>query len=345
MTINLAIAGYGYWGKKIAHAIKAIPEFSLTAIFDTNQTALLMAEKDFPVVPQFRSMDLFIDNANMDALWIAVPVTSHASMAIIALEAGLHVLLEKPFAQNSNQAEEILNKVKRTKKILLPGHIYLHDSSIQQLRQTIEESSLGQICYIDMVRTGYGIIRPDINVIWDLGIHDIIISSFLLNEIPCSVSAWGASFLPQTQINSACLLLSFQSGAQANIRASWLEGARRRQITVVGTKGMAILSDEGSYQSLKLFYGDINALKPQQNKQFTDSQRSNIIQKQYKIPNTNGIVTEARHFAACISKKVKPICDAVDGMIAIHILEAAQLSLECNGKEIPLKHINTDKLL
>ena len=111
MTIKLAIAGYGYWGKKIAHAIKTIPDFSLSAIFDTNIDALRIAQQDFPMVLKFDSWDLFLQRANVDALWIAVPVASHSFLAIDALRAGIHVLVEKPLAQNSYQAEEILDAI------------------------------------------------------------------------------------------------------------------------------------------------------------------------------------------------------------------------------------------
>ena len=178
-----------------------------------------------------------------------------------------------------------------------------------------------------MVRTGYGILRPDVDVLWDLGVHDIIISTFLVHEIPHSVSAWGESLVFHGQINMACLLLSFRSGIRVFIRASWLEAARRREIAVIGMKGMCILRDAGAYQSLEIFDGDIKSLSSYQNKQSTKSQKTGMNQKHYKIPTTSGIITEAQHFAACIQNKKKPICDANDGLNTVRILEAAQLSM------------------
>jgi predicted dehydrogenase len=336
MTIGLAIAGYGYWGQKIANTVRLLPDFTLSAIVDTDQRALASVYQDFPTVQRYSSWDVFFRNAHVDALWIAVPVRSHASLAIKALKAGLDVLVEKPLAPSSHQAEQIRDAVTSTGKILLPGHIYLHDASVQQLRRTIQGASLGNIYYMDMTRTGYGIIRPDTNVIWDLAVHDIIISLFLLNEIPYSISAWGSSFIYREQANIASLLLSFQSGKRVVIQSSWLEVAHRRQINVVGVEGMATLTDMGSHQLLQIFAGNLKALVPGQP---SHARGGPVEKKQYNIPTTEGLKVEAQHFAACIQKKTKPICNVQDGLQVIRILEAAQLSLMKHGKEIQLSHI------
>ncbi len=333
MTIRLAIAGYGYWGQKIAHTVKMLPDFVLSAIIDTDCRVLAIAQQDFPAVPRFNSWDAFFQGAAAEALWVAVPVENHATIAIRALQMGLDVLVEKPLAQSSHQVQQIIDTVTSTGKILLPGHIYLYDMAIQQLRQTIQDPGIGDICYIDMVRTGYGIVRPDTDVIWDLGVHDIIISLFLLDEIPYLVSAWGSSFVYPQKINTAFLSLSFQSGKRVFIHTSWLEVARRRQITVVGMKGMAILTDAGPYQSLEIREGDLKALVTEHD-QPTYMRGANVEKRQYKIPATNGLKVEAQHFAACIQKNRQPICSVQDGLQVTRILEAAQLSLMNNGKEV-----------
>src|SRR6202521_4203348 len=182
------------------------------------------------------------------------PPTPHPSEPVAAaLEAGKDVLVEKPMTTDVDEARKLRDLAKSTGRILMVGHVFRYNQAIIAIQQLLASGALGQLEYLSFTRTNLGPIRTDVNVVWDLMTHDVSILLHLLNQRPYWVSAQGASFLSSRCEDVAFATLGFDGGVIANIRASWLDPRKVREITVVGSGKMAFFNDLETQEPLRIF--------------------------------------------------------------------------------------------
>ena len=192
-SVGIGVVGYGYWGPNLVRNFASTEGAQVVAICDADASKLAAGERRYPgVVVTEHYRDLLRDG-RIDAIAIATPVHSHYELALAALRAGKHVLVEKPLAQTTEQVHRLIEEAERRKLILMVDHTFLYTPAIAKIRELIVEGALGDIYYYNGIRASLGLFQSDVNVIWDLAVHDVSIIQYILNEEPVAVSATGAS--------------------------------------------------------------------------------------------------------------------------------------------------------
>jgi predicted dehydrogenase len=242
--IKVGVIGCGYWGPKLARNFHEMPEAELTCVADFRPDRLAHMQQLYPqlcVTRDYRD----ILRSDADAVVIATPVATHYSLAMEALAAGKHVLVEKPLAATLSHAREIAATADRLGLAAMVGHTFQHNPAVNAVRDLIAAGELGTIYYIDMERVNLGLFQPDINVVWDLAPHDISILLHLVGAMPAEVSAQGRAFIQRARgiHDVAYVTLHFPDGMLANIRVSWLDPVKIRRCTVVGSQKMLVYDD------------------------------------------------------------------------------------------------------
>ena len=196
---SLAVIGCGYWGAKhirVGHDIGA----RVSMAVDMGSDRLEYIKSQYPSVAVARDIDAILNNSSIDGVIIATPAVTHFEMARAALQAGKHVLVEKPLAMTSAHCRELIAIAEERERVLMVGHTFEYHPAVSVMRQMIRSGSLGELYYIDSRRLNLGLYRPDANVLWDLAPHDLSIIFFLLEEAAQNIGAWGcAHVLPEVE--------------------------------------------------------------------------------------------------------------------------------------------------
>ena len=196
--------------------------------------------------------DLLKDK-RIDAIAIATPVHTHFELALAALKAGKHILVEKPLAQTSEQVRRLIEEAERRKLILMVDHTFLYTPAVQKIRELIVDGALGDIYYYNGIRASLGLFQSDVNVIWDLAVHDISIIQYILHEKPVAVSATGASHVAGSPENMAHIALFFQSSCIAHVSVNWLSPVKVRQTLIGGSRKMIVYDDVEAAEKIKVY--------------------------------------------------------------------------------------------
>lgn len=247
---KVAVVGYGYWGRKHVRVLNAMPDVSVMVV-DENPDNLREADEQYPPMEATAPhLDDVLDR--VDAVLVATPPLSHAMIALRALNAGKHVLVEKPLATSVADAEELVRAAEDNNVQLMVGHTFEHNPAVRQLREVVRSGVLGKILYLDSARLSLGRYQRDVNVMWDLATHDISIASYLLDELPYATSVWGHSGVGLMQEDVAYLRLDFPL-TKAFVQVSWLSPNKVRRTTVVGDRKMAVYNDMSDNERIRIY--------------------------------------------------------------------------------------------
>ena len=257
--VKVGLVGYGYWGPKLARNFHEILEAELGAICDLRQDSL---KHIYRLYPDTRITRKFQDllKSDLDAIAIATPVNTHYQLARAALEAGKHVLIEKPIAASSQEAQKLIELAHRQNLVLMVGHTFEYHPAVEAIKSIIESGDLGEIHYIDSIRGNFGIFRSDINVIWDLATHDLSIFHYILNQEPLSISAHGKTCVqPHKGLHDvASLTLHLTGDTLVTLRVSWLEPVKVRRLTIIGSRKMLLYDDTAEHKIVVYHQGMSN---------------------------------------------------------------------------------------
>ncbi|MBN2358151.1 MAG: Gfo/Idh/MocA family oxidoreductase [Deltaproteobacteria bacterium] len=239
MTIGIAVVGAGRWGSNHIRNLLAMPRCRLRWVCDTSPAALVAIGQRFPGVVTAQRLDNVLGDAAVQAVVIAAPASAHAALATACLQAGKHVLVEKPLSTVLDDARALVAAAERAGRVLHVGHLCLHEPGVQRIRRLIEDGALGPLCVIDTDRTSQPGASLDVNVVWDLAVHDISIANFWAGAVPLRVAAVGTTD-PSGRVAVVSALLQYPSGALARLRASWLGPAKVRRAVATGQCGVAL---------------------------------------------------------------------------------------------------------
>jgi predicted dehydrogenase len=226
--IRIGVIGYGYWGPNLVRNFMAAPGSAVTRVCDLLPERLAPLEKLYPGVKTCNQSAELINDPQIDAVVIATPVSSHFELAMAALRAGKHVLVEKPLATRSDDARRLMDEAAARKLVLLVDHTFVYTDAVRKIRDLIASGELGQIYYYDAVRVNLGLFQHDVNVIWDLAIHDLSIVDYVLPEKPIAVSTTGMSHFKAQPENMAYITLFFASAQIAHVHVNWLSPVKVR---------------------------------------------------------------------------------------------------------------------
>ena len=209
--IKVGVIGYGYWGPNLVRNFMEAQGSTVVAVCDQRSERLVQLQTRYPTIKTMNNCAALFQDPEIDAIVIATPVSSHFELAMAALEADKHVLVEKPVASNSEQATRLVEEAARRKKVLMVDHTFVYTSAVRKIRELITANALGDIYYYDAVRVNLGLFQHDVNVIWDLAIHDLSIMDYVLPSKAVAVSATGISNVPGQPENVAYITLFFES--------------------------------------------------------------------------------------------------------------------------------------
>lgn len=248
--VGVAVVGYGYWGANLARNVQAAESTELVAIAEAGEAARRQAQLVHPQAHVVASLDEVLADARVEAVVLSTPAGLHEDMAIAVLDAGRHVLVEKPLATTVDGAERIVKRAESSGLVAMVGHTFLYASPVRRLRELIAAGELGTVQYLYSQRLSLGRIRRDCNALWNFAPHDVSIMLYLLDERPAQVTAKGFSFI-EPGIDDVCFAsLEFPSGIGANLHVSWIDPRKTRLMTVVGDEKMAIYNDVSVDQKL-----------------------------------------------------------------------------------------------
>lgn len=332
-TVHLAQFGCGYWGPNLVRNFTRIPEVERLVVCDSDQEVLSRIRAEYPTLETTDSADVILKDASIDAVVVALPAMLHYEYARKALLADKHVLVEKPLAMSSAQADELIQiSVEKQKKIMI-GHTFIYNSAVRKIKQYIDSGELGDIYYIFSQRLNLGQVRKDINAMWNLAPHDISIILYWLSEEPSKVFARGVSFLQEGIEDLVFLHLNFPSGKSAHVHVSWLNPRKTREALIVGSKKM-LLYDDTSAESKIIIYdkGIDKTLKDHAPNDIYDYALFNLRNRvgDVLIPKVDfdePLKIECGHFIDCIQNGKMPLTGGLEGLQVVKILEQAQKSL------------------
>ena len=326
--INFGIIGYGYWGPRVLRNIENNNFAKNIAICDLKKK--IIKKKEYVFYKNYKDLGL---NNKIDAIIIATPVNSHYEIAKFALENNKHVWIEKPMTSNSTQAKKLIELSIKKNKILFVDHPYIYSESIKKIKKIINnKKSFGDLYYYDSTRVNLGIFRGDSNVIWDLAVHDLSIINYLTNFKSYSINARANKHYSNNKESIGFLRIQYENNFLTQINVNWLAPIKIRQTFITGSKKMLLFNDVKDTDKVQVFNkGIINNDIPEK----IGYRSGNIMYPQ--INNIEPLNNAINDFINCINKNKKPVSNGLAGLETIKILEAANISVRNNGKEIKIK--------
>lgn len=333
--VRLAVAGAGYWGINHVRAAASLRSARLVAVADPSDAARARAARLAPSARLETEFDAILAAADVDAVILATPARDHAAQAVAALDAGKHVLVEKPLALSTVDALRVQAAAERAKKTLMVGHLMLFHPAFERLQQLVRDGELGALFYAYALRVNLGRLRCDENALWSLGPHDVSMVLELFRARPATVAARGQAYLQPNIEDVVFLNLAFADGKMAQVQLSWLDPHKERRLTVVGAKKMVVFDDASTSEKLRIY--DKGYERPPSFTQF--GEYLTIRQGDIHIPRVDmsePLERELSHFVASVRDGTTPRTDAAHAVEVVRVLEAGQRSLMQGGVPIAL---------
>jgi predicted dehydrogenase len=308
---RLAQVGLGQWGKNLARNFGELAELAWLCDVDETQHAGLAQR--YPGARLTANVDDVLADDSVEAVVIATPVPTHYDLARRALEADKHVFVEKPPAMRGSELEELCDLAEERSRVLMPGHLLLYHPGVRKLKEIVASGELGDVLYVYGNRQNLGTFRTNENALWSLGVHDLSVLLYLIEEEPSDVRAHGNAFLSEGVEDVVFCYLRFPSGKMAHMHLSWLDPHKIRRITVVGNDRMAVFDDMERdrkitvYDNWRTRTGDVYSPN---------------------VDATEPLRVECQHFLDLVAGAGDPHVGARDAVPVVRALEQLQDSLE-----------------
>ena len=332
--ITFGVIGCGQWGPNYIRVFTSLPGSKVIVAADTSRARLDALKVQHPTVHFTREANEILHDESIAAIVISTPTQTHWGLAKEALEAGKHVLVEKPMCAHSVEAEELIRVARKQNKILMVGHTFLFNNGILKLKELLKFGDLGKIYYVNSTRTNLGPIRTDVNAVYDLASHDVSIMNFLLEALPTEVSAVGKDFLQKGVEDLAFISLRYPDDILGRIHVSWLDPRKVREITIVGDKKMVTFDDLALQGPVQIY--DKRVVRETF---YEDYGHFQLLAREGDITIPRVMLEEplknqARYFLSCILKGTIEVSDGQQGLQVVRVLEAIQKSLKAGGAAV-----------
>jgi predicted dehydrogenase len=329
-TINVAVVGFGYWGSKHVRVLASMPDVNVF-VAESDPERAARARETPGVVRCVRNLEDIVDE--LQGVVVATPPSTHLPVARMAIEHGCGVLVEKPLATTSADCQDLIDAAKDAGVCLMTGHTFQYNPAVLKLKEIADSGELGDIQFVDSARLNLGLYQQDCNVLWDLAPHDLSIVNFLLGRDPVGVSAWGECHAQRSFEDVAHMRLRYaEPGVGAYVRVSWLAPYKVRELTVVGSKKMAVY-DDVSDERIRIFDVGVDPL--------TSTDPLEMLPATYhygdivspRVDNAEPLSVQDRHLIDCIRTGARPLTDGENGLAVVRILEAANRSMVSRREE------------
>lgn len=334
--IGIAVIGYGYWGPNLVRNFALVDGAQVVAVVDQRPERRATVEKLYPTVTTYADPADMLANPDVDAVVIATPVSTHFDLSMQALEAGKHVMVEKPMTSTVAEGEKLVAEAASRNLTLMVDHTFIYTSAVRKIHELVSGGQLGELYYYDSVRVNLGLFQHDVSVLWDLAVHDLSIMDFLLGQTPTRVAATGIAHVEGQPVNMAYLTCFFENTTIAHFHVNWLAPVKVRQTLICGSERMVVFDDLEASEKVKVYDKGIVLGDPDQ---VGFEPRVGYRTGDMWAPRldvTEALQVEAEHFVDCINTGSTPQSDGEAGLRIVRILEAATTSLDLQGAPVEI---------
>lgn len=338
VSLRAAVIGAGYWGPNLIRNFRASPDWELTAVCDLDEERARRVVGDASVDVE-TDVDRLLSRDDVDAVAIATPAWSHRGIALAALAAGKHVLVEKPLAASSAEAREMVALAQARGLVLMCDHTYCYTPVVQRIRDIVNSGELGDVLFVDSVRINLGLVQPDVDVLWDLAPHDLSILDFVLpgGLVPEAVAAHGADPIGAGRACIGYLTMPLPGGAMAHVHVNWLSPTKIRQMVVGGSRRTLVWDDLNPQQRLSVYDRGVDLDLTSRTDDLSDRRAAGISYRlgdMYapSLPEVEALVSMVGELAAAIREGRAARTDGLGGLRVLDVLEASTRSLKDGGR-------------
>jgi predicted dehydrogenase len=337
--LRVAVVGCGYWGSKHVRVLHSVDGVDRVVLVDGLRDRLTSLARSYPADRCFGALRDALPY--VDAVVVATPPGTHVPVALEAIDAGKHVLVEKPLAPTVAGARRLIEAAELAGVVLMVGHTFEYNPAVRKLRELVGGKELGDLYYLDSARLNLGLYQSDVNVIFDLAPHDVSIINHVLGTAPVAAQAWASRHAHPRFEDVAYLRLFYEThGLSANIHVSWLDPGKVRRVVVVGSRKMAVYDDLAE-ERIRILDKGVSA--PPVGDSLTQppmSYRYGDILAPFVAPD-EPLGVQDRHFVECARTGATPLTDGANGLAVVQVLEAAQVSLRL-GRPVLLDELSAD---
>lgn len=340
--IGLAVIGAGYWGPNLVRNAMATPAMSLRWLCDLDERRARAVLGEYSTVATTSSYDRVLADPAVDAVAIATPAGTHFELAMAALDAGKHVLVEKPLTADPADGQKLVDAAADRGLVLMCDHTYCYTPAVRALRDLVHSGELGEVLFFDSVRINLGLVQPDVDVLWDLAPHDLSILDFILPEDvrPVAVAAHGSDPIGAGKACVAYLSVRLSNGATAHVHVNWLSPTKIRTTVIGGSQRTVVWDDLNPGQRLAVYDRGVDRLPAAE---IGDDERDRA-RISYRIGDMVAPALVEREalremmaeFAAAICEGRAPATDGQAGLRIMELLAAAGKSLSADGSFVEI---------
>ena len=336
MSVGVAVVGCGYWGPNLVRNFYESNEVDLRWVCDLQPERLLSIQKRFPTVAQTTRLAEVLADPKVDAVCVATPSHTHFSLARQILESGRHALVEKPLCDNSAAVIQLIEIAERRNLVLMVDHTFIYNPAVRCMRGILDSGRLGNLLYFDSTRVNLGLFQRDVNVLWDLAVHDLAMMDYLIpDRKPIAVSATGVAHVTGQPENMAYLTCFFDDNLVGHIHANWLAPVKLRRTLIGGEKQMIVYDDLEPSERVKVYDKGITVTDERELQKLLISYRSGDCWSP-KVPPGEALQNEVSHFVECIRNGTKPLSDGAAGLRVVQWIEAGSRSMQLRGAPVEL---------
>ncbi|MBW4028547.1 MAG: Gfo/Idh/MocA family oxidoreductase [Acidobacteria bacterium] len=344
-VINVGVIGYGYWGPNLVRNLFEVVETQVIAVSDLNEARLAQVTSRFPSVSVTTDYRDLLNNPLIDAIAIATPVATHFELALAALRSGKHVFVEKPMTATSEQALWLIEEATKRNLTLMVDHTFVYTGAVRKIKSIVDSGTLGEVYYYDSTRINLGLFQRDVDVIWDLAVHDLSILSYILPEAPCAVAATGMKHVEGSAENLAYLTMFFSGNLIAHLNVNWLSPVKVRRTLIGGSRQMIVYDDMEPSEKVKVYDKGItiNGEADSAYKAMVGYRSGDMRAPHLDV--VEALKVELHHFAECIRSGAQPLTGGEAGLQVVRILESASYSMKNRGQLVELDPIESFSIM
>ena len=334
--LRVGLIGYGYWGPNLVRNFAECGVAQVRTVCDLRPDRLRQVSLRYPAIATTTHYADLLGDPEIDAIAIATPVSSHYELALQALRSGKHVLVEKPFTATVEQGIQLIDEADRRNLILMVDHTFLFTPAVRKIKELVESGHLGSLYYYDSVRVNLGLFQHDVNVLWDLAVHDLSIMDFKLGVQPQAVSATGMAHVAEQPEDVAYMTCYFSGQIIAHFHVNWLAPVKIRRTLIGGSHKMIVYDDLEPSEKVKVYDKGIT-MNP-------TAANIHLMRVGYRagdmwapmLDGAEALKVLAAEFRDCVETGRTPVSSSACGRRLVRIMEAATESMAAQGRRVEL---------
>jgi predicted dehydrogenase len=332
-VLGVGVVGCGYWGPNLVRNFQTQDGCTVRAVFDRDARRMEPVRRLYPTIRAAASFEDLLGDASIDALALCTPVETHFPLARAALEAGKHVLLEKPLTHSAASAAELVGLAERRGRVLQVDHTFVYSGAVRKVREIIQGGEIGELLYLDFVRVNLGLFQSDVNVLWDLGPHDLSILVHLVDRPPLWVSAVGSAHYGNLE-DQVYVTVKYDGALIAHLHLNWLAPVKIRSTLIGGSQRMIVYDDLEPSEKVRVYAKGVTLAGDSSVRQraLVDYRLGDMFAPH--IEKTEPLARVCRAFVEAIEGGRPPPTDGRAGLEVVRLLEAAQESLRKHGERV-----------